>query len=155
VAHVPILVAQSVESKHVIGYHRDLWISQFWWPGFSIFEPSHTLCEEMAFGPTSGLCFTTMRMSLGCSPRPIRTIVRLFVSVQVPNEMSIELSWEEVRPYICKYFDILEEESRVARYTGNAEGLSSNRYNCIFFVARLGHAGIFCCSGFQPKLQVL
>ena len=53
--------------------------------------------------------------------------------------MSIELSWEEVRPYICKYFDILEEESRVARYTGNAEGLSSNRYNCIFFVARLGH----------------
>jgi len=69
--------------------------------------------------------------------------------------MSIELSWEEVRPYICKYFDILEEESRVARYTGNAEGLSSNRYNCIFFVARLGHAGIFCCSGFQPKLQVL
>lgn len=154
-AHVPILVAQSVESKHIIGYHRDLWIPQFWWPGFSIFEPSHTLCEEMAFGPTSGLCFTTMRMSLGCSPRPIRTIVRLFVSVQVPNEMSIELSWEEVRPYICKYFDILEEESRVARYTGNAEGLSSNRYNCIFFVARLGHAGIFCCSGFQPKLQVL
>ena len=52
--------------------------------------------------------------------------------------MSIELSWEEVRPYVCKYFDILEEESRVARYTGNAEGLSSNRYNCIFFVARLG-----------------
>lgn len=60
----------------------------------------------------------------------------LYHYADVPNEMSIELSWEEVRPYICKYFDILEEESRVARYTGNAEGLSSNRYNCIFFVAK-------------------
>lgn len=104
----------------------------------------------------------------------------LYHYADVPHEISIELSWEEVRPYICKYFDILEEEHKVAwwfskpffcaniffgdwlffsivemshstissfslaaccqvaRYTGNAEGLSSNRYNCIFFVANLG-----------------
>jgi len=60
----------------------------------------------------------------------------LYHYADVPHEISIELSWEEVRPYICKYFDILEEEHKVARYTGNAEGLSSNRYNCIFFVAK-------------------
>jgi len=52
------------------------------------------------------------------------------------NEISIELSWEEVRPYICKYFDIVEEEQRYARYTNNPEGLSTTRYRAIFFVAK-------------------
>lgn len=60
----------------------------------------------------------------------------LYHYADVPHEISIELSWEEVRPYICQYFDFVEEEEKVARYTGNAEGLSINRYRCIFFVAR-------------------
>lgn len=38
----------------------------------------------------------------------------LYHYADVPHEISIELSWEEVRPYICKYFDILEEEHKVA-----------------------------------------
>ena len=61
----------------------------------------------------------------------------LYHYADVPHEISIELSWEEVRPYICKYFDFIEEEEKIARYTGNAEGLSVNRYKCIFFVACL------------------
>lgn len=32
---------------------------------------------------------------------------------------------------------LIKEEEKVARYTGNAEGLSINRYRCIFFVATL------------------
>ena len=85
------------ESKHVIRYHR-VWIpstarlrdrhetsarvgSTFWiwppWPGSSTFEPSHTLCEEMAFGPTLGLCFTTMPRSLGCRCRHPSHLSRL------------------------------------------------------------------------------
>mmetsp|Transcript_7827 Transcript_7827/g.14192 ORF Transcript_7827/g.14192 Transcript_7827/m.14192 type:complete len:97 (-) Transcript_7827:37-327(-) len=60
----------------------------------------------------------------------------LYHYADVPNEISIELSWEEVKPQICKYFDFLEESEKIARYTGNAEGLSVNRYRCIFFVAK-------------------
>ena len=75
----------------------------------------------------------------------------LYHYADVPHEISIELSWEEVRPYICKYFDFIEEEEKIARYTGNAEGLSVNRYKCIFFVAcldsknclRISHIYIF------------
>ena len=55
----------------------------------------------------------------------------------MPTEVSVELSWEEVRPYICEYFDLVEEEEKIARYAGNTAGLSVNRYRCIFFVARL------------------
>ncbi|OLQ11574.1 UPF0586 protein [Symbiodinium microadriaticum] len=41
------------------------------------------------------------------------------------------LSWEEVKPEICKYFDILEESEKIARYTGNAEGLSVNKNSTV------------------------
>ncbi|CAJ1345840.1 unnamed protein product [Effrenium voratum] len=59
----------------------------------------------------------------------------LYHYADVPTEVSVELSWEEVRPYICEYFDLVEEEEKIARYAGNTAGLSVNRYRCIFFVA--------------------
>lgn len=59
----------------------------------------------------------------------------LFHYAEVENEISIELSWEEVKPAILKYFTIDEEEMRNAAYTTNAESLYLTKYNCIFFVA--------------------
>jgi len=64
----------------------------------------------------------------------------LYHYADTPNEISVELSWEEVRPYICKYFDIVEEDQRYARYTGNPEGLSTTKYRCIFFIAKRNNA---------------
>ncbi|CAE8712094.1 unnamed protein product [Polarella glacialis] len=59
----------------------------------------------------------------------------LFHYADVENEMSVELSWEEIKPVICRYFDIVEEETRIARYTSNAAALGGVRYRCIYFVA--------------------
>merc|ERR1719343_1372937 len=33
----------------------------------------------------------------------------LYHYAEMPNEISIELSWEEVRPALCQYFDLVEE----------------------------------------------
>jgi SAM-dependent methyltransferase len=52
-----------------------------------------------------------------------------------PEDISIEISWEELRPFLCKYFDIVEEETREARYTTIPGSLSGVRYRCKFFVA--------------------
>lgn len=51
------------------------------------------------------------------------------------NTISIELSWEEVRPAIEKYFKIEEEDFRFAHYTTNEKGLFRTQYKCIFFAA--------------------
>lgn len=59
----------------------------------------------------------------------------LYHYADVEREISIELSWEEVRPAICRYFDIVEEENRVARYTTNPGSLMGVKYRCKFFVA--------------------
>jgi len=59
----------------------------------------------------------------------------LYHFAEMEEEISIELSWEEVRQAICRYFDIVEESRRVAQYTGNPNSLTGVRYNCIFFVA--------------------
>mmetsp|Transcript_102461 Transcript_102461/g.260196 ORF Transcript_102461/g.260196 Transcript_102461/m.260196 type:complete len:405 (-) Transcript_102461:157-1371(-) len=53
----------------------------------------------------------------------------------VENEISIELSWEEVRPAICKYFNIVEEERRNASYTMNSGSMMRTVFRCIFFTA--------------------
>jgi SAM-dependent methyltransferase len=59
----------------------------------------------------------------------------LFHYAEVSHEISIELSWEEVRPAILRYFTIEDETTRVAQYTSKPGALSGTRYNCLFFVA--------------------
>merc|ERR1711957_422805 len=60
----------------------------------------------------------------------------LFHYAESAHEVSVELSWEEVKPAILKYFDVVEEERRVARYTMNPSALMGLQYNCVFFVAK-------------------
>jgi hypothetical protein len=59
----------------------------------------------------------------------------LYHYAEMDNEISIELSWEEIRPTVLRYFTISEEEVRPARYTKNPGSLVSVKYKCIFFVA--------------------
>lgn len=59
----------------------------------------------------------------------------LFHYAEVENDISIELSWEEVKPIISRYFTIEEETRREAAYTRNDSSLYGVKYNCIFFVA--------------------
>ncbi|KAK6589889.1 hypothetical protein RS030_192877 [Cryptosporidium xiaoi] len=49
--------------------------------------------------------------------------------------VSIELSWEEIREIISKYFNIVEEEWKDATYTRNNQSMFKVVYKCIFFVA--------------------
>jgi carnosine N-methyltransferase len=61
----------------------------------------------------------------------------LFHYAEQDDAISIELSWEEVRGLIGKYFDIVEEEYPVqCRYSGDVESLQFTEYNCVRFVAR-------------------
>jgi len=59
----------------------------------------------------------------------------LFHYADTPHEISIELSWEEIRPFVCKFFDIVEESRREALYTTNPGCLYKVNYNCLFFTA--------------------
>merc|ERR1711879_387668 len=60
----------------------------------------------------------------------------LYHYAEQPNSISIELSWEEIRPAIEKYFVFTEEPvRRRAYYTTNACGLFRTKYNTIFFEA--------------------
>lgn len=59
----------------------------------------------------------------------------LYHYAEQPDAISIELSWEEVKPAISKYFDFKEEELRYAYYTTNEQGLFHTRYKCIYFAA--------------------
>jgi len=61
----------------------------------------------------------------------------LYHYADVEHEISIELSWKEVRANIEKYFDFVEgPEEKIAQYTGNPGSMMGTRYRCIFFVAR-------------------
>eukprot|EP00965_Chrysotila_dentata_P234844 6200408-Pleurochrysis_carterae.AAC.1 len=55
----------------------------------------------------------------------------------MPGELSIELSWEELRKVIvaCGFVFEAEQWQRCA-YTCNSASMYSMSYNCIFFVAR-------------------
>jgi hypothetical protein len=57
----------------------------------------------------------------------------LFHYAEAEQEISIELSWEEVKPAIERYFTIDDETTRVAQYTSKPGALSGTRYNCLFF----------------------
>jgi len=59
----------------------------------------------------------------------------LYHYAEQPNAVSVELSWEEVKPFICQYFDFKEEEMREAYYTTNEKSLFHTKYRCKYFVA--------------------
>ena len=54
-----------------------------------------------------------------------------------PEEMSIDLSYDELRNVITKYGFTIDEERRVgSSYTANACSMKWTLYNCVFFAAR-------------------
>lgn len=59
----------------------------------------------------------------------------LYHYAEQPDAISIELSWEEVKPAIEKYFIFREEEIREAHYTTNVHGMFHTRYRCKYFAA--------------------
>mmetsp|Transcript_117026 Transcript_117026/g.342759 ORF Transcript_117026/g.342759 Transcript_117026/m.342759 type:complete len:399 (+) Transcript_117026:49-1245(+) len=59
----------------------------------------------------------------------------LYHYADAEQEISIELSWEEVRQNICRYFDIIEERILVSQYAANTCSLTGVRYRCVHFVA--------------------
>jgi len=58
----------------------------------------------------------------------------LYHYAEQSNAISIELSWEEIKPEIEKYFDFKEEDERPAYYTTNPHNLFRTRYTCKYFV---------------------
>ena len=59
----------------------------------------------------------------------------LYHFAEAVDDVSIEMSWSQVKPLIEKYFTIKEERMIKCQYTA-LEGLMSNTvYDCIFFVA--------------------
>jgi len=59
----------------------------------------------------------------------------LYHYAEQPDAISIELSWEEVRPAIAKYFDFKEEDRSKAYYSTNIKEMSHTIYNTIYFTA--------------------
>jgi len=59
----------------------------------------------------------------------------LYHYADCPSEMSVELSWEELRRVITKYFIIKEEDWQDCYYTTNFESMMQVLYHCIYFAA--------------------
>mmetsp|Transcript_31678 Transcript_31678/g.73994 ORF Transcript_31678/g.73994 Transcript_31678/m.73994 type:complete len:435 (-) Transcript_31678:98-1402(-) len=79
--------------------------------------------------------------------RTIATVIRpggvwinlgplLYHYAESEQDISVEPSWEEVKPAIGKYFTFLEEREHEAHYTANPYALMSTKYRCIFFAAQ-------------------
>lgn len=60
----------------------------------------------------------------------------LFHYRDMQKEVSVEVSWEVIRAYICRSFDILEEEMKETTYCHDPLSDMSVVYDCITFVAR-------------------
>uniref|UniRef100_A0A7S0ZSU7 carnosine N-methyltransferase n=1 Tax=Noctiluca scintillans TaxID=2966 RepID=A0A7S0ZSU7_NOCSC len=60
----------------------------------------------------------------------------LYHYAEMEQDISIEPSWEEVKPSIAKYFDIREESHAHASYTSNLGSFSTVIYRCIFFIGQ-------------------
>jgi carnosine N-methyltransferase len=66
---------------------------------------------------------------------------------EMPHEISIELSWEELRRVITSYgFVIEKEERRQCTYDDNARSMLHSVYDCVFFSATKpnGNKGPIC-----------
>merc|ERR1712176_1014114 len=59
----------------------------------------------------------------------------LYHYAEQPDMISIELSWEEVKPEISKYFDFKEEDVKQAFYTSNSQSMYRTSYRCMSFAA--------------------
>nr|CEL65888.1 TPA: hypothetical protein BN1204_017180 [Neospora caninum Liverpool] len=59
----------------------------------------------------------------------------LYHYAEMPNEMSIELAWDELEEVIKLWFDIEKIEWRDAYYTSNPNSMMQVQYHCVFFVA--------------------
>lgn len=60
----------------------------------------------------------------------------LFHYAEQNDEVSLELSWSEIRVLISDYFDFKEERDGLESvYASNAEGVSETVFNCVFFAA--------------------
>eukprot|EP00920_Eleutheroschizon_duboscqi_P027130 GHVT01066403.1.p1 GENE.GHVT01066403.1~~GHVT01066403.1.p1 ORF type:complete len:178 (-),score=28.52 GHVT01066403.1:667-1200(-) len=59
----------------------------------------------------------------------------LFHYADTPNEMSIELAWDEIKPVIEKWFKFENIEWTTAYYTTNFDSMMQIQYNCVNFVA--------------------
>ena len=54
----------------------------------------------------------------------------------IDNEISIELSWEDLKNIIIKYnCEIKEEKMIISTYSSNVNSLKQTLYTCIFFIA--------------------
>ena len=62
----------------------------------------------------------------------------LFHFADVPNESSIEISYEELRNLVVNEFkfEILKEDRLKSTYIGNKKSMMETVYNCVFFVAK-------------------
>ncbi|ETB59145.1 hypothetical protein YYC_03408 [Plasmodium yoelii 17X] len=59
----------------------------------------------------------------------------LFHYAEMPNEMSIELAWDEIKFVISKWFTIVDEQWIDNYYTTNIDSMMQVQYHCIFFNA--------------------
>ncbi|CRG99835.1 N2227-like protein, putative [Plasmodium relictum] len=59
----------------------------------------------------------------------------LYHYAEMPNEMSIELSWDEIKLIISKWFSFLEIKWIDNYYTTNFDSMMQVQYHCIFFSA--------------------
>ena len=60
----------------------------------------------------------------------------LFHYTDNPNEVSIELSWEEIKKIIIDFgFEIKKEEEIKTTYSSNKDSMMQRIYKCIFFTA--------------------
>ncbi|CAD2097714.1 N2227-like protein, putative [Plasmodium vinckei] len=59
----------------------------------------------------------------------------LFHYAEMPNEMSIELAWDEIKFIISKWFTIVDEQWIDNYYTTNIDSMMQVQYHCIFFNA--------------------
>ncbi|EUD65676.1 hypothetical protein C922_03924 [Plasmodium inui San Antonio 1] len=68
--------------------------------------------------------------SLWCNVGPL-----LYHYSEMTNELSIELSWEEIELIISKWFTFVEIEWIDNYYTTNVDSMMQVQYHCIFFCA--------------------
>ncbi|VWU53083.1 N2227-like protein, putative, partial [Hepatocystis sp. ex Piliocolobus tephrosceles] len=59
----------------------------------------------------------------------------LYHYAEMSNEMSIELAWDEIKPIITKWFNLVEVKWIDNYYTTNINSMMQVQYHCVFFNA--------------------